>query len=182
VLVDVLTGLPDGEVVLWMDPDAVVVPDHLDEKLDSVLLPDSDIGLVEIGRPFSRYNAGVMFIRRSLEMVKFFSDVLALGVVPGAPIISHEQARINDLLPKTSLKVQTLDKRYNGYAPLDPVDPVVFAFHSAQPPELIPVLLHMLINGQKFWKMRQPNLAPRAVPLKPASLPTGLIGSLGINA
>ena len=114
------------DYLIWMDADTCV----RDLNFNPLLAFDEDTDIAMIHSPHKEFgfNAGVMYIRNSANVRKFYRQVWERGPVKGHKLeYLADETRINVDLPASGLKVKKLDHRWNYFyteqARADGVDP-----------------------------------------------------------
>lgn len=103
-----------ADQVIWLDADTCVRDLSINPL--TALDDDADIGMIFSPHAEFGYNAGIMFIRNSEATKNFYKKVWELGPMPMHRLdYLADETRINNLIPESGLKVQTLDFKWNYF-------------------------------------------------------------------
>lgn len=129
VIVDWLSKVSEGDLVSYVDPDAVIVDDNVD--IFDILPEDKDIGMcLSYYMKKPRYNNGVAIMRNSIRTFDLWKTCNEMG--PGIGEIAHDEGRINRLIwAGHPVKLFNLPGEYNAfkYTTFDPSKVVIKAWH-----------------------------------------------------
>lgn len=130
-----LASMPDGQILLWLDADAVAV-----KKFDvcSVLPAAWDFGAVENGE--RQLNAGVIFMRNCESIRRLWDAIWKHGAFGETP--HHDQSVMNHCLVNVAgVRFGKLCSRFNWYPRARrlcaPSDVVIRAFHQVERSEMV---------------------------------------------
>lgn len=129
LLVNWLRQTSEGDVIAYVDPDAVVINPTV--NIIDILPPDKDIAIAPsfyAGK--TRYNAGVLIMRNNCRTLDLWNTINEMG--PGISNYAHDEGRLNRLIwDGHPVKVYDLPGEYNAfrYTKFVPENVVIKAWH-----------------------------------------------------
>lgn len=106
-----IQGLQNDEIVIWLDADAVIMWHYFDL---SSILGENDIGMVQNMQ--GGFNPGMIILKNSKKIREFFWLVESHINDSSAGIFGAcDQQWINQVLIESSLRVESLNKRFNNF-------------------------------------------------------------------
>jgi hypothetical protein len=131
VIQALLPDLADGDLLIYLDDDCLVVGD-----LTTALPDDFDIGVVkcspDVALRHGKRNVGAVWARVNERTRALYGAIVAAGPLPD-PLAWHDQLVFNRELAKSDCRVFELDNRFNymeGRSRSGPV--VVWAWHGTE--------------------------------------------------